>query len=405
MSEAAQTMLGMSALKPMQRILLTGVQVFSALALLLLLVAQLSGTQSGAGGVDVDAAVSEVSGIASFSALMGPFLLLAAGWASVRLIKRQRLFEAAVISLIVSSTVAVLLLTTLEERDTRVWGYWLEVIAAWLLAWACVEQLAGIKTLSVVYRWVLGVLIPALFGMWLLVLWELLTQGFDVPQVLLPSPSAIGQRFLTSTSILWADFQQTFLRAVLIGYAIGCGAGFVVAILIDRSPFLQRGLLPVGNLVSALPIVGVAPIMVMWFGFDWPSKAAVVIIMTFFPMLVNTVAGLSAAQPMQHDLMKTYAASYWQTLFKMRIPEALPFIFNALKINSTLAMIGAIVAEFFGTPTVGMGFRISTEVGRMNVDMVWAEIAVAALAGSLFYGVIAMTERITTFWHPSIRKT
>ena len=84
--------------------------------------------------------------------------------------------------------------------------------------------------------------------------------------------------------------------------------------------------------------------------------------------------------------MRTYAAGYWQTLLKLRLPAALPFIFNALKINSTLALIGAIVAEFFGTPIVGMGFRISTEVGRMSIDMVWAEIAVAALAGSVFYG-------------------
>ena len=92
-----------------------------------------------------------------------------------------------------------------------------------------------------------------------------------------------------------ADFQQTFLKAVLAGYALGCGVGFVVAILVDRSPFLKRGLLPIGNFVSALPIIGIAPIMVMWFGFDWPSKAAVVVIMTFFPMLVNTVAGLNAS--------------------------------------------------------------------------------------------------------------
>ncbi len=389
----------------MQRILLTGVQVFAALALLLLLMNQISGPQYAVSGAGSESALSPASKLSSISSLMGPLLLLVAGWSSVMLLKKQLLFDAGIISLLVSSTVAYLLLITLDERDTRAWGYWLEVIAAWLLAWACVEQLASIKTLSTAYRWLLGVVIPVLFGVWLLVLWELLTKGFDVPQVLLPAPSAIGQRFLTSTSILWADFQQTFLRAVLIGYAIGCGAGFIIAILIDRSPFLQRGLLPVGNLVSALPIVGVAPIMVMWFGFDWPSKAAVVIIMTFFPMLVNTIAGLSAAQPMQHDLMKTYAASYWQSLFKMRIPEALPFIFNALKINSTLAMIGAIVAEFFGTPTVGMGFRISTEVGRMNVDMVWAEIAVAAVAGSLFYGLIALLERITTFWHPSIRKS
>jgi len=143
--------------------------------------------------------------------------------------------------------------------------------------------------------------------------------------------------------------------------------------------------------------------MVMWFGFDWQSKAAVVVIMTFFPMLVNTVAGLTAASHIEKDMMRTYAASYWQTLFKLRLPAAMPFIFNALKINSTLALIGAIVAEFFGTPIVGMGFRISTEVGRMNVDMVWAEIFVAALAGSLSYGLIALLERKITFWHPSMR--
>ena len=78
---------------------------------------------------------------------------------------------------------------------------------------------------------------------------------------------------------------------MLIGYALGCGAGFAAAVLVDRVPFLRKGLLPIGNLVSALPMVGIAPIMVMWFGFDWPSKAAVVVVMTFFPMLVNTVAG------------------------------------------------------------------------------------------------------------------
>src|SRR5690606_11163432 len=110
-----------------------------------------------------------------------------------------------------------------------------------------------------------------------------------------------------------------------------------------------------------------------------------------------------AAETGERDLMHTYAASYWQTLFKLRLPAALPFIFNALKINSTLALIGAIVAEFFGTPVVGMGFRIATEVGRMNIDMVWAEIAVAAVAGSLFYGLLALAERLSTFWHPSFR--
>jgi len=305
---------------------------------------------------------------------------------------------------VVSSFGGLLLLHNLDLQPSGL-GFWGSVLLAWSMAWLFVEQLADQQPINRALNLFLRIIIPVFFGLWLLLLWEVFTRALDVPQVLLPAPSMIAERFSTSTSILWADFKQTFLKAVLIGYALGCGAGFVVAILIDRSPFLQRGLLPVGNLVSALPIVGVAPIMVMWFGFDWPSKAAVVIIMTFFPMLVNTVSGLAAATDMQKDLMKSYAAGYWQTLFKLRLPEALPFIFNALKINSTLAMIGAIVAEFFGTPIVGMGFRISTEVGRMNVDMVWAEIAVAALAGSVFYGVLTLLERAVTFWHPSVRGT
>ena len=243
---------------------------------------------------------------------------------------------------------------------------------------------------------------PLLFGLAVLLLWEAIVRLAGVPAVILPAPSAIALKLATSVPTLTADFIQT-IRGVLAGYVIGNAAGLAVAILIDRSPFLQRGLLPLGNLVSALPIIGVAPIMVMWFGFDWQSKAAVVVIMTFFPMLVNASVGLRSAGAMERDLMKTYAADYSQTLRKLRLPAAAPFVFNALKINTTLAMIGAIVAEFFGTPTVGMGFRISTEVGHLAIDMVWATIVVAAVTGSLFYAIVAGVERRATFWHASYR--
>jgi NitT/TauT family transport system permease protein len=142
----------------------------------------------------------------------------------------------------------------------------------------------------------------------------------------------------------------------------------------------------------------------MWFGFDWQSKAAMVVVMTFFPMLVNAVTGLQASGHLERDLMRSYGATWFQTLLKLRLPAAMPFIFNALKINSTLAMIGAIVAEFFGTPIVGMGFRISTGSGASELDLVWAEIAVAALVGSAFYGLLTLIERGVTFWHPSYRR-
>jgi NitT/TauT family transport system permease protein len=279
----------------------------------------------------------------------------------------------------------------------------ISAVAFWIAAWSLNEWLVRQKFQSDALNRTARLAVPILFGVTLLVLWEGLVRGFAVPSILLPAPSAIGARLFSSLPILWADFRQTFLKSVLTGYIAGCGLGFIVAILIDRSPFLQKGLLPIGNFISALPVIGVAPIMVMWFGFDWPSKVAVVIIMTFFPMLVNTVQGLEASSHMERDLMHTYAASWWKTLLKLRLPAAWPFIFNALKINSTLALIGAIVAEFFGTPIVGMGFRISAEMGRSNVDMVWAEIAVAALAGSGFYGLVALAERAVTFWHPSVR--
>src|SRR5262249_17926230 len=281
--------------------------------------------------------------------------------------------------------------------------FWIGVLVLWALVWIGNDALSGLAIPSALVVRLRDLAVPAIFGLTLLLLWQMIVRGLNISPVFLPAPSDIWTRFATSFATLKADFIQTFLRAVLIGWAIGSLSGFLVAILCDAWGFLRRGLLPLGNLFAALPIVGVAPIMVMWFGFDWHSKAAVVVIMTFFPMLVNAVTGLQAAGHLERDLMRSYGASYFDTLVKLRLPVAMPFIFNALKINSTLALIGAIVAEFFGTPIVGMGFRISTEVAKFNLDLVWAEIAVAAVAGSAFYGVIALVERAVTFWHPSYR--
>lgn len=272
-------------------------------------------------------------------------------------------------------------------------------LLTWIVLWVINIQLAKIEANRFI-----NLLVPALFGFSILILWEGFVRGFNISPILLPPPSAIAVRFSGSMSILWEDFVQTFIKGALSGYVIGCSAAFITAVAVDKSNFLKRGLLPVGNFVAALPIIGMAPILVMWFGFDWHSKAAVVVVMVFFPMLVNTVAGLNAKDNIQHDLMKTYGASYWQNLLKLNLPAAMPLIFNGLKNCTTLALIGAIVSEFFGSPTRGMGFRISTEVGRLSLDMVWAEITVAAFAGSAFYGLMALIEKGVTFWHPSQRK-
>jgi NitT/TauT family transport system permease protein len=278
-------------------------------------------------------------------------------------------------------------------------GFWLCLIAVTLAAWQAMASMGRLADRNRAFV----MFVPAMFGIGLIYAWQVIVAGFGVPQILLPAPSQIGHQIVAQAPMLWLDFQQTFLKSVIAGFLMGCGLGFAVAVATDRIPFLQRGLLPLGNLASAVPIVGIAPIMVMWFGFGWESKAAVIVVMTFFPMLINTIAGLAASDHMQRDLMRSYGAGYWQTFFQLRLPAALPFIFNALKINSTLALIGAIVAEMFGSPISGMGFRISTEVYKMNVDIVWATIAVAALAGSLFYGLLALLERGLTFWHPSYR--
>ena len=327
----------------------------------------------------------------------GAFFILAA------LLSDQRATIPGLAGAALAAAASLMLLDDPAVAGSARAGFWMIVIACWLSAALGVINLAGTCRVRGKRQRTIDLLVPLLFGLTVFHLWEVAVRGFGVPPVLLPAPSSAATKFIHSLPILGADFVQTFVRGVLAGYVIGCGAGLLVAILAHRYAFLGRGLLPLGNFFSALPLVGVAPIMVMWFGFDWPSKAAVVVLVTFFPMLVNAIAGLNAAGHIERDLMRSYGATHSQALTKLYLPAALPFIFNALKINATLALIGAIVAEFFGTPTQGIGFRISTEAGRMAIDMVWAEIALAALAGMAFYGFVTLAERATTFWHPSYR--
>ncbi len=270
----------------------------------------------------------------------------------------------------------------------------------WISAWFLNVKLADSLLAD---RTIIKIVVPTIFGTTIIIVWELLVRGWQVPLVILPPPSLVIITASENLSILWKDLNQTFFKGALRGYLIGCGSAILFGVLVERYDILRIGLLPVANFMAALPIVGTAPILVMWFGFDWESKAAVVVVMVFFPMLINTVAGLQESTKIQNDLLQTYAASKTQTFIKLRFPAAMPFIFNGLKICTTLALIGAIVAEFFGSPTVGMGFRISTSVGQLALDMVWAEIVVAALAGSLFYGFMAIIEKGVTFWHPSQR--
>ncbi|WP_409422883.1 ABC transporter permease [Pseudaeromonas sp. ZJS20] len=271
-----------------------------------------------------------------------------------------------------------------------------------LAALALLAQL-GLQRLAVHSERLPQGLVAGLFGLWLLYFWQLLVTLFAVPQVLLPTPAAIAAALWDNAGLLAGDFVQTVLKSVLVGYVLGSGLGVLSGIAIERFPFLQRGFLPLANLTSTIPLVGIAPIAVMWFGFDWPSKAAVIVLVTYFPALVSTLAGLQASGKLERELLHSYAASPRVTLLTLRLPVALPFIFSALKVNATLALISAIVAEYFGSPTAGLGFRISAEAARMHMPIVWAAIVVASVVGSALYALLVRLERRVTFWHPSIR--
>ncbi len=306
---------------------------------------------------------------------------------------------AAAILGVIAGAAAPLILLRLTGPGSAAFGLWVYVAGLTILIWRAMGVLSTLIDRDIVRR----ILVASVFGVAFVWYWQVITIGFAVPSILLPPPSMIWDRMVADVHLLWGDFRLTFFEAVLTGFTIGSLSGFLFAVVVERYPFLARGLIPLGSAFSAIPIIAVAPIMIIWFGFGSSSKAAVITLMTFFPMLVNALAGLRSADRMELDLMRSYGAGYPTRFFKLMLPAALPFVFNALKINSTLAMIGAIVAEFFGTPLAGMGFRISASIGRLQLDMVWATIAVAALSGSLFYGCITLLERRLTFWHPSLR--
>ena len=189
----------------------------------------------------------------------------------------------------------------------------------WATAWFVNVKLADGAQAQ---RRSIRLLVPTIFGLTIILVWELTVRGLGVPLVILPPPSLVVQTASENLPMLWKDFVQTFLKGALRGYVIGCTSAILVAILVERYSFLQRGLLPVASFMAALPIIGTAPILVMWFGFDWHSKAAVVVVMVFFPMLINAVAGLRESSLIQQDLMRTYAANAWQTFFKLKLPVA-----------------------------------------------------------------------------------
>jgi len=234
--------------------------------------------------------------------------------------------------------------------------------------------------------------------------WQVLVDVLSIERFLLPKPSEIARTFWEERDVLWSAGLYTF-REALGGFVIGSGAAMLFALLLARFRRLGSALMPLAIAANAIPIIAFAPIFNAWFDVLSPtSKIAVAAVLCFFPVLVNTLRGLTSVQPRAIELMRSYAAGELQVFRKVRIPAALPFIFSALKVASVLAMIGAIVGEYFGGSQEALGIQIRNSAALFQFETAWAAIMVASILGIAFYASIATVERMMLKWQGNSRE-
>jgi NitT/TauT family transport system permease protein len=218
----------------------------------------------------------------------------------------------------------------------------------------------------------------------------------------LPYPLQIVEAIADRGDILLLDaVVYTGLEAV-VGLLLGGLAGFGCAVLFASVPFLRKGALPIAASFNSIPIIAISPVAVLWLGFGQPSKIAVVALMTFAPMLVNAFKGLYSIDRAPLELMESIAARPWDVFVKLRLPSSLPYVFSALKVGTTLAMIGALVAEFFNAQR-GLGVTLSNNIQVAKMPLAWAAIVAAAILGLVLYGLVSLAERAAIPWHVSFR--
>jgi NitT/TauT family transport system permease protein len=236
-----------------------------------------------------------------------------------------------------------------------------------------------------------------------ILLWEGLVRGLDIQRFLLPAPSAILETLWDNRDSLWSAGLYTFSEAVG-GFAIGSVVAVAVALVLARFRRLGRALLPFMIAANAVPIIAFAPITNQWFGpLNKTSKMAIAAILVFFPVLVNTLRGLTSVRPQSIELMRSYACGEAAIFRLVRLPNALPYLFSALKVGTVLAMIGAVVGEYFLSSQEALGFQIRNSAALFQFELAWAAILVASVLGIAFYGAVALVERLTMGWHPSAR--
>ena len=240
-----------------------------------------------------------------------------------------------------------------------------------------------------------------------IVAWELIVGALGLRAFILPRPSAIvaalTENWSTGRFGLLPSWQATVIEAVG-GLVIGTVAAVGTAFLTARWATARNTLIPIGVAAGAIPIIAFAPLMNNWFGALSPlSKMMMAAVLVYFPVMVNVTRGLTAAEPAALELMRSYAASEWTVLRKVRVPTALPYFFTALKVATTLSLIGAIVGEYFGGSSLVLGRIIVQASSALRFDVTWAAVLLAAVTGIVFYLAVVILERIFIPWHASVR--
>jgi len=226
-----------------------------------------------------------------------------------------------------------------------------------------------------------------------------------VKRFLLPRFSDVMRTLWDQRSPLWSAGWFT-LKEALAGFALGSSVAFLLALLLARWKPFGRALMPYAIAANAIPIIAFAPITNAWFGLLSPwSKIVIAAVLCFFPVLVNTLRGLTSVRPESLELMRSYAGGEAAVFRRVRIPTCLPFLFTALKVSSVLAMIGAVVGDYFGGSTKALGIQIQSSVTLSQYEYAWSAILVASIFGIAFYASIALVERFALSWHPSVRRT
>ncbi len=243
--------------------------------------------------------------------------------------------------------------------------------------------------------------IPALVVFFLAIAaWQLAIDAFHIQRFLLPKPLAIVKAFWNERSTLWSAGWLT-LKEALGGFALGSAFGIAFAVVLARFRRVADALMPIAIAANAIPIIAFSPIFNAWFDPLSPSpRMATAGVLCFFPVFVNTLRGLTSVRPAQIELMRSYAAGELAIFRRVRVPTALPFVFAALKVATVLAMIGAIVSDYFGT-FGSLGITIKNSVSLFDFETAWAAILTASILGVALYVAVALVERIALQWDPS----